>query len=171
MKIILTLVVLAVVVYLLIRKNSSNVTSELSLEQRQEIADEYFQRIVKRRTGEANILWEQVKSKVNVNEIEFIVGFTIFSHEQEKAEAVKEKLKEAYEISITRDDSNDVWLVKGSTESYGVELDFDKIKEWIEYMVAVADVNNSGFTNWSLFPVGQPELLWSSEDIEYEEEI
>lgn len=126
---------------------------------------EYQQRIMERRTFEAEELWSEMESSGFTETTVAALDFVFFSDSQDDAKKLIEQLSENYTLELAQADNQDYVLVKGTTRPYGNEFTREQWHGWVEFMVSVGFSHNAVFSTWSVYSP-KTKTTWSSESIE-----
>ena len=130
-----------------------------------DIQEEYMNRILRRRMGEARLLWG--KAAGQAEQLNVLLDFRFFADTLERATALSEELKENYEVTVSHDEKTEYWFIDGTTRPAQMELDLSMVEQWVDFMVAKGFVHGCVFTSWRASTTNGQS--WSSEDIESEE--
>jgi len=112
------------------------------------IMNEYQQEIMDRRTEEARVLWQTMKSEGFTEHTVATLDFVLFSDSHEQATQLIAQLSENYSLELSPATEQGYFLIKGTTRPYGNEFTYQQWIDWVEFMVGV------GFTHKSVFSTG-----------------
>jgi hypothetical protein len=138
----------------------------------QQIWDDYYQRIRRRRIREAQIALAHM-SESGVTESTFLTfDFRHFSRDEDCIRKLASQLSEHYTTTITCDESNDqYWILSGTTRPEGMDdLTEQRFMDWISFMCDVAQSHGCVFTSWHLTDP-KTSQTWTNQNIEVEPEV
>ena len=125
----------------------------------------YYARMKQRRLSEATKIWSEMQRAGISAETTLALDFSHFASQRADAESLAAQLSENYEIEVSAEPQSGYWFVNGTTRPYGVSLDEEQHKSWVEFMADVARSHSCVFASWVL---EAPALgrAFRSEDIE-----
>ena len=116
----------------------------------QQIWDEYYERVKRRRLRAAELLWLELEA-AGVNEDTILaLDFVHFGNNRDGVEGLARQLSEDYTMEISAGSAENYWDVKGTTRPTGICLTKDLHNEWVEFMLDVARHYACVFSDWTL---------------------
>jgi hypothetical protein len=116
----------------------------------QQIWDDYYDRIKRRRLAEAALLWDQVVDAGADDDTVFALDFAHFGNHRDGVDNLAQQLSENYATEVTARREQDYWDVKGTTRPEGINLTQDQHTAWVEFMAEVARSYGCVFAEWTL---------------------
>ncbi len=116
----------------------------------EQIWDDYYDRIKRRRLAAAALLWNEVVDAGADEDTVFALDFVHFGNHHDGAEKLAQQLSENYATQITARSERGCWSVTGTTRPEGICLTKDQHVAWVEFMVDVARSCGWVFSGWTL---------------------
>lgn len=116
----------------------------------QEIWNDYFDRIKRRRLAEAAFLWDELEAAGANEDTVLALDFAHFGNNREDADGLAKQLSENYAMEVKTGTQQGYWAIEGTTRPEGVCLTRDQHTAWVEFMVEVARSYACVFNQWTL---------------------
>ena len=116
----------------------------------QKIWDDYYDRIKRRRTAEAELLWAEIETAGGMADTVFALDFIHFGNVHDDADDLARQLSEHYDTKVVAGSVPNYWNIKGTTRPEGVCLTKTQHLAWVEFMADVAASYACVFSNWTL---------------------
>lgn len=126
---------------------------------------EYYERIKRRRLGEADLLWSAMRSNGVSDETVLAMDFMIFCGDEVGAKRVAQQLSENYTTSLRHDLREGVWFVDGTTRPTGLTISKEEHSNWVGFMSDVSAQYGCVFASWTL-ETPKLDLVFTSETLE-----
>lgn len=138
----------------------------------QQIWDDYYRRIRRRRVREAQILHALMAEDGVKDSTVLALDFRHFGDEEDRVRSLAAQLSENYSTKVTRSSSDDkYWLLDGTTRPDGVdEMTEVRCVDWVAFMCDVAQSYGCVFSMWHLTDPATSRT-WSNEEIDIAPEI
>ncbi|KFD30072.1 hypothetical protein [Sphingobium yanoikuyae] len=116
----------------------------------QNIWDDYYDRIKRRRIAEATFLWSEVDAAGANEETIFALDFVHFGNNRDDVDNLAQQLSENYTMEIAAHSEQNYWCAKGTTRPEGICLTKNDHTAWVDFMVDVARSYACVFSEWTL---------------------
>jgi hypothetical protein len=143
----------------------------LTAENTQQIWDDYYKRIRRRRIREARIVYAEM-SVAGVTDSTFLaLDFCHFGREESDIRSLAAQLSEHYATSIARSEKDgNYWMLDCTTRPEGIdEVTEQRWIDWVAFMCDVAQSYCCVFSTWSLTDTSKSQS-WSNEEIDIDPE-
>ena len=127
--------------------------------------EDYYSRKKAQRIGEASGLWLKMATRGVDEDTVMALDFVHIGNELENAKELSDQLSENYEMTISQDQDENYWYVKGTTRPHGITLSKQQHIAWVEFMSEVSQSYSCVFSTWA-FEVPSLKESFRSEDIE-----
>ena len=122
----------------------------MSIQDPQDVWNEYYKRKKQQRMGEAECLWKQMQAAGVIAETVLELDFLHFGRSREDVQALADQLSENYSMSLAPGQDQGYWFAKGTTRPYGITLSREQHMSWVEFMSDVSHSYGCVFSTWSL---------------------
>lgn len=138
----------------------------------QQIWDEYYQRIRRRRIREAEIVHAQMSEDDFTDSTVLAIDFRHFSRNEDSIHNLAKQLSEHYTTTITRSENdNRCWVLDGTTRPEGIEgMTEQRVVDWVSFMCDVAQSHGCVFSMWRLTDPCRSRS-WSNEMLDVDPEV
>jgi hypothetical protein len=116
----------------------------------QEIWDEYYSRIKRRRLRAAELLWGELEAAGVNEETILVLDFVHNGNNRDGVESLARQLSEFYSMEISEESADNYFDVKGTTRPDGICLTQNQHTGWVEFMLDVAQSYACVFSDWTL---------------------
>lgn len=116
----------------------------------QQVWDDYYDRIKRRRLKAAELLWDEVVDAGASEDTVFALDFVHFGNDHEGVDNLAQQLSEIYAMEVSAANLQNYRSVKGTTRPVGISLIRDQLAAWVEFMVDVARSYGWVFSEWTL---------------------
>lgn len=136
----------------------------------QQIWDDYYARIRRRRIVEADFIGSQLADDGVTADTVLALDFKHFGNVESDLRQLSEQLSENYSMSVQLSEDGETWFANGTTRPYGVDgMIGDQLKDWVVFMCDVARSYGCVFTTWQLVDT-QRKMEWANETLDIEPE-